>query len=323
MSRCNESGETVDYTTLGRTGLKVSVVGLGCGGPSKIGQRQNKSEADSVRVVRSALDAGINIIDTAEVYGTEPLIGKALREVSREDVIIATKKMTPRDNAPLSKEAITQSLEASLQRLGTDYVDIYNLHSVLPTTYPTMRDEVLPTLLELKRQGKIRFVGLTESFETDIGHTMLQQALQDDCWDVMMLGYNLLNQTARDAIFSQAIEKNVGTLIMFAVRRALSSTDRLRDTLRDLRDRGLVDLTNEDLKDPLSFLVHEQGAESVTEAAYRFCRHEPGVDVVFSGTGNVDHLHMNIESLLREDLPRPDRARLNALFARVNDITGD
>ena len=97
------------YTTLGRTGLKASIVGLGCGGPSRIGQKQDKSEADSIRVVREALDAGINILDTAEAYGTESIVGKALRDVRREDVIVSTKKSTWGD-ASLSRAAIAQSL---------------------------------------------------------------------------------------------------------------------------------------------------------------------------------------------------------------------
>lgn len=310
------------YTTLGRTGLKASVVGLGCGGPSRIGQKQDKSEADSIRVVREALDAGINILDTAEAYGTESIVGKALRDVRREDVIVSTKKSTWGD-ASLSRAAIAQSLEASLKRLGTDYIDIYHVHAVLPKIYPLVRDEVVPCLLDLKKEGKIRFLGITEMFHQDSGHAMLQLALQDDCWDVMMVGFNLLNQSARHRVLSKTLEKNIGTLIMFAVRRALSREDRLRETLRDLEDRGLLDNGTADLTDPLGFLVHERGATNVTDAAYRYCRHEPGVDVVLSGTGNVDHLRANISSLLREDLPKADRARLNDLFARVDDISGD
>ena len=312
----------MEYTTLGRTGLEASVVGLGCGGPSRIGQKQNRSEADSVHVVREALAAGINILDTAEAYRTEALVGKALREVRREEVIVSTKKIAWGD-ADLSEAAITQSLEASLKRLGTDYIDIYHMHAVLPDAYPAVRDEVVPVLLDLKKKGKIRFLGITEMFHQDSGHAMLQQALQDDCWDVLMVGFNILNQSARNRVLSQAVEKNIGTLIMFAVRRALSRKERLREVLRDLQDRGLLDAGSVDLDEPLGFLVHERGAQDLTEAAYRYCRHEPGADVVLSGTGNVDHLHANIRSLLREDLPKPDRERLNDLFARVDDISGD
>ncbi len=312
----------MEFAILGRTGLKASVVGLGCGGPSRIGQNQGISEADSVRVVREALGAGINIVDTAEAYRTEALVGKALCEARREEVIVSTKKSTWGD-VPLFKAAIVQSLEASLKNLRTDYVDIYHLHAVLPKDYAAVREEVVPTLLDLKAEGKIRFLGITEMFHQDAGHAMLRQALQDDCWDVMMVGFNLLNQSARDRVLSKTIEKNIGTLIMFAVRRALSREDRLREVLRDLEERGLLDSGSVDPAAPLGFLVHDDGAASVTDAAYRYCRHEPGADVILSGTGNVDHLRENIRSLLREDLPRSDRKRLEEIFVCVDDISGD
>jgi len=270
----------------------------------------------------AGLLTGSKLGETAEAYGTEPIVGKALRDVRREEVIISTKKIAW-GNAPLSKADVVESLEASLKRLETDYIDIYHLHAVLPKVYPEVRDEVVPTLLELKNEGKIRFLGITEMFHQDTGHAMLQQALQDDCWDVMMVGFNVLNQSARDRVLSRTVEKNIGTLIMFAVRRALTRKDRLRETLSDLEDRGLLDHGIADLTDPLGFLVHERGATNVTDAAYRYCRHEPGVDVVLSGTGEVDHLRANVISLLREDLPKRDRARLNELFARVDDISGD
>ncbi len=128
----------MEFAILGRTGLKASVVGLGCGGPSRIGQNQGISEADSVRVVREALGAGINIVDTAEAYRTEALVGKALCEARREEVIVSTKKSTWGD-VPLFKAAIVQSLEASLKNLRTDYVDIYHLHAVLPKDYAAVR----------------------------------------------------------------------------------------------------------------------------------------------------------------------------------------
>lgn len=312
----------MEYKILGRTGLEVSVVGLGCGGPSRIGQKQNKSEAESIRVVREALDAGINIVDTAESYGTEALVGKALSEVRRGDVIISTKKSTWGD-ATLTEAAINQCVDASLERLRTDYIDIYHLHAVLPDVYSSVRDEVVPILLDLKEKGKIRFLGITEMFHRDSGHAMLQQALLDDCWDVMMVGFNLLNQSARDRVFAGTLEKNIGTLIMFAVRRALSRKERLLEALKSLLDRGLLSAGSVDLDEPLEFLVHEEGASDVTEAAYRYCRHEPGVDVVLSGTGNVEHLRTNIRSMLREDLPKADREKLDALFARVDDISAD
>ena len=81
----------MEYTTLGRTGLKVSVAGLGCGGFSRLGLGTGKSEADAIAIIREALDLGVNLFDTAAAYGTEPVLGKALAGVPRDKVVICTK----------------------------------------------------------------------------------------------------------------------------------------------------------------------------------------------------------------------------------------
>ena len=84
----------MDYVTLGRTGLKASVMGLGAGGPSRIGKGTGKATEESVAVVRHALDNGINIIDTAEFYRTEKIVGEAIKGYDRESIILSTKKST-------------------------------------------------------------------------------------------------------------------------------------------------------------------------------------------------------------------------------------
>lgn len=313
----------MQYLTLGRTGLRVSVMGLGCGGHSKLGQRTNKGRAESVALVRAALDLGVNVIDTAEAYRTEDIIGEALTAVPRDSVVLSTKRSTWENGPPPKPEEVVASLEASLKRLRTDYIDVYNLHGVRPQIYSEARDALVPVLHRMRDQGKIRFVGITEAFELDPGHTMLQDALRDDCWDVMMVGFNLLNQTARQLVFPQTIQRNIGTLIMFAVRRALSRPERLREVVSDLRQRARIDDGALEKDDPLGFLVHPEGAVSIPDAAYRFCRHEPGAHVILSGTGDPGHVQVNAESLNRPDLPFEDRARLNALFGRVDDVVGN
>ena len=87
----------MDYTTLGGTGLKVSVMGIGCGGPSRIGKNTGRSVKESVAVIRLGLDAGINFIDTAEGYRTEEIVGKAIKGVNRDSVVLSTKKSTSRN----------------------------------------------------------------------------------------------------------------------------------------------------------------------------------------------------------------------------------
>jgi len=309
----------MDYTILGRTGLKVTVMGIGCGGPSRVGQRAGRTEAESVDIVRQALDAGINFIDTSERYGTEEIVGKAIKGIDRGSVVLSTKKGTRERITP---DDVRKSLEGSLKRLGTDYVDIYHLHGVILPDYHYLVSEIAPTLQKMRQQGKIRFIGITERFSPDPQHLMLQRALQDDIWDVMMVGFNMLNQSARDRVFAKTIDKNIGVLIMFAVRLALSRPERLNQVIAELIDRKQVDPSDIDESDPLGFLIHEGGAVSLPDAAYRFCRYEPGTHVTLSGTGNPNHLKVNIESFYRPPLPHEDRMKLEHIFRNVDSVSG-
>ena len=313
--------------TLGRTGLRVSVMGLGAGGDSRLGQARS-DDAVSVRLIQTALHAGVNFIDTAEAYGTEAVIGKTLRHFPRDQVVLSTKKTTFRGAAPgpsdaevsIRPEDVVRSLEDSLRRLGTDYVDVYHLHGVRPDAYADGRERLAPALLRLREQGKIRFLGITEAFAVDPDHRMLARALADDLWDVVMVGFNILNQSARRTIFPAAIERRVGTLVMFAVRRALSRAERLREVLAELAARGK--LPPEAAEQGLEFLLRDGVAGSIPDAAYRFCQDEPGVHVVLSGTGSHEHLVENIRALTGPALPARARERLAHLFARVDDVSG-
>jgi len=308
----------VQRVELGRTGLKVSVMGLGAGGDSRLGLPAG-DEARSVRLVRTALEHGVDFIDTAEAYGTEEVVGKAIEGVRRDRVVISTKKttFTPERVEPAD---VVRSLEASLRRLGTDYVDVYHLHGVRPDTYVDLRERLLPTLLRLREQGKIRHLGITEAFAADPTHRTLDLALADGVFDVVMVGFNVLNQSARETVFPRSIAQRVGTLIMFAVRRALSRPDRLRELLQDLAARGKI--SRELAETGLEFLVGDNVATSLPDAAYRFCRDEPGAHVVLSGTSDEQHLLENVRALERPALPREIRERVVELFRHVDDVSG-
>ena len=227
-------------TQLGRTGLTVSVAGLGGGGHSRLGRARGASTAESVAIVHRALDLGINFIDTSAAYGTEPIVGAALKG-RRGDVVISTK--TPyrdRSGKMLAAADIVAACEASLKRLETDYIDIYNLHGVGADDYAYCRENLVPGMRQLQERGKIRFLGITERFSRDTAHAMLQTALPDGCWDVVMVGFNLLNPSARDRVFVRTRRDRIGTQIMFAVRRALSRPDALRALVDDLAEGGGV-----------------------------------------------------------------------------------
>jgi len=309
----------MDYVTFGRTGLRVSVMGLGCGGPSRIGQTAQKSTAESVALIRHAIDAGINLIDTAEAYGTEGLVGEALRGLDRSQLVISTKKSYRKEISPT---LVRTGVETSLKLLQTDYIDIYNLHGVHPDHYPMLREEILPTFFQLRDEGKIRFIGVSEMFGDDKTHQLLIDSLPDHIWDVAMVGFNILNQTARQAVFPKTIEQNVAVQIIFAVRRALSQPEKLVAAIQELINLGQLDPADIDLANPLGFVLEESDATSIVEAAYRFCRYEPGVHVVLSGTGNPEHLQANIDSLCRPPLPDSVVQKLRYIFRNASAVTG-
>ena len=138
----------------------------------------------------------------------------------------------------------------------------------------------------------------------------------------MMVGFNMLNQTARTSIFPTTQARGIGVLDMFAVRRAFSRPERLQEILDELAAQGQIEPELAKADDPLGFLLADGGAESIMDAAYRYCRHEAGIDLVLTGTGSEDHLQANVASLLRPPLPEDVVARINQLFGQVDSTSG-
>ena len=313
----------MDTVILGRTGLRVSIMGLGAGGYSRLGQATGSTRAESVRIVHRALDLGINLIDTAEAYGTEEIVGIALHGLPRYRVVISTNKARSVGNRLIRAAELRKGLDESLRRLKVDAVDIFHLHGVHPHEYTHVQAELIPALLDLRDQGKLRWIGITESWGNDLTHSMLTAAQQDDVWDVMMVGFNLLNQTARARAFPHTHARNIGVLCMFAVRRALTSHTAATELLTQLAAKRQIDLRGRHPSQALQFLTERGVASTLAEAAYRYCRYEPGIHVVLSGTGNLAHLEENVRSLHLPPLPAEVVAQVNDLFARVDSVTGN
>jgi aryl-alcohol dehydrogenase-like predicted oxidoreductase len=306
----------MQYTTLGRTGLKVSVAGLGCGGNSRIGLG-NIPEAASVALVREAIGLGVNFLDTAENYETEGIVGKAIKGLPRDSVVISTKSLLGSDAGKKSGAEMVASLDGSLRKLGTDYVDIFHLHGLSPSAYDRAMSEVVPALLREKEKGKFRHLAVSETGPRDPEHRMLERAVDEPLFEVIMLAFHMMNQNARRPVLEKAQANKVGTLCMFAVRNVFSRPGLLEETIAALAAEGKLppELANE--KNPLGFLVHAAGAQNIVDAAYRFARHEPGIDVVLFGTSSIDHLRANIDSILRPPLPAADVQRLYGLFGHL------
>jgi aryl-alcohol dehydrogenase-like predicted oxidoreductase len=307
----------MEYRPLGKTGLTVSVAGLGCGGNSRLGLGRGASFDDCVAVVRTAVDLGVNFLDTAEAYGTEEIVGAAARSYDRDRLVISTKAIF---NTGDTGETVTRRVEAALRRLGLDYVDIFHFHAVAPAAYDHHRDVLAPALVKLKEQGKVRHTGITETSPNDPEQRMLARAIEEKPWEVTMLAYSLMNQGARRRIFPVTHRRGIGTLLMFVVRNIFSNAAYRADIFAGLVEQGHLDPSILAEGDPLGFLVAEGGAESITDAAYRYARHEQGVDVVLFGTGNKAHVKDNVDSILRPPLAPPIIERLHATFGHLTGV---
>lgn len=305
---------------LGRTGLEVSVAGLGGGGFSRLGMKQGLEHAAAI--VREAAARGVTFFDTAMAYGTESAVGQGLSGLPRSGYVISSKfTYVDEDGKMKPPQALMDCLEDSLRRLNTDYVDIYHLHAVSAEDYPTAADTFVPMLIKAREQGKLRFTGLTERFFTDTAHKMLPVALRDDFFDVIMTGYNILNPSSARTVLPLTIEKNIGVLCMFAVRNALHNPVKLREMLDRILAEGQGEREELERDGMLEFITDSGVAHSLPEAAYRFCRHTPGIHVTLTGTSNPEHLRQNLVSIGMPALPPETLARLAKLFGRVNCIS--
>ena len=307
----------MDYRPLGKAGLTVSVAGLGCGGNSRLGLGHGASVEDCVAVVRTAVDLGVNFLDTADAYGTEEIVGAASRFYDRDKLVISTKAIFRAGDA---SETVARRVDASLKRLGLDYVDIFHFHAVGPAAYPHHRDVLAPALEKLKEQGKVRHIGITETGPRDPEQKMLGRAIEEAPWEVIMLAYSLMNQGARRGIFPTTARRGIGTLLMFVVRNIFSNAAYRRDVFAKLVEQGHLEPSILSDGDPLGFLVADGAAENITDAAYRYARHEQGTDVILFGTGNKDHVKANVESILRPALPALIIERLHTQFGHLTGV---
>jgi aryl-alcohol dehydrogenase-like predicted oxidoreductase len=187
----------------GRTGLRVSIFGFGCGAVG--GLMVRGSPEDQERVVARALEAGVNYFDTAAMYGdgeSEKNLGRVLAKL-KPDVVVGTKVRIRSADFGRIGAAVAESLEASLQRMGRGQVDIFHLHNAITTngggetlSAKTVLDEVVPAFEKLRQQGKMRFLGITAVGDTPALH----QVIDARAFDSAQVSYNMLNPSAGAAL---------------------------------------------------------------------------------------------------------------------------
>jgi aryl-alcohol dehydrogenase-like predicted oxidoreductase len=318
----------MEYRTLGRTGLRVSALGFGCGNVGGLMIRGTPAERE--RAVARALELGINYFDTAADYGdgvSEQHLGQALRALKAQGLVGTKVRLPPAELG--DPAAIGRSLDASLRRLGMERVDVFHLHNPIAArdgggaiAADRVLDTVVPALEALRRAGKIRFFGITALGETGALHRVLDASVLDTAQVV----YNLLNPTAGGAAPSAGVAQDFGRLLERAktarvgvmVIRVLAAgalsgvVERHPTAVPTVEPLASGPDYAADVKQAraLSFLVSDGHVSSLVEAALRFPLASDAVSTVLLGYSSLAHLETAAAAIARGPLPPAALARL-------------
>jgi len=312
----------MQYRRLGRTGLDLSILSLGSGGPNQFGQMRYVPRKDIYRLVRRALDFGINYFDTASAYSdSESLLGEALRGVPRDRYYLSSKVFPLHENKFINAAEARRRVEESLRKLRVDTLDICGFHKVRPELYDETLERLMPVLQDLRTEGKIRHIGISESSNHDPQHSMLMHALRDDLFDTIMVSYHFANRSAEQKVFPMAQVKDVGVIGMLPARHLVrrnalerlglfsrtmlscfASWPRPNDLVQRLRV-ALSALRQSSSNRELAITRQSgEGSLVLPAAAYTFAISHPAVATVLTGTTNEAHLEQNVRAAVSQAL---------------------
>jgi len=327
----------MDYRTLGTTGLKVSTLGFGCGAIG--GLLVRGSYPDMRATVARAIELGVTYFDTASMYGngqSEANLGAILRELGEAEggrVIVGTKVRLGADADRRIAAAVTESVEASLRRLGQEQVDLIQFHNRMGAVSRPAEDhwsvadllEVAEAFQNLQKQGKVRFWGFTGLGEPP----SILEAIQTGALHSVQSCYNLLNPSAGQAVGSDFPYENYSQIIdaagaqgvgVIAIRvlagGALAGTlDRHPVAASAPNPIGSAKDYASDVAHAqrFGFLVDEGYAETLAEAAIRFVISKPQVSTALVGTSNQQQLEAAVTAVERGPLPAEALERIAAV----------
>jgi aryl-alcohol dehydrogenase-like predicted oxidoreductase len=308
----------MNYRTLGRTGIQVSPY---CLGTMMFGAIGNPDHDDSIRIIHQALDAGINFVDTADMYShgeSEEIVGKALKG-RRDDVVLATKVWGPMGNDPNqrgnSRRWIITEVENSLRRLQTDHIDLYQVHRPDPTVDV---EETLSALTDLVRSGKVRTIGSSSFPASDIVEAQWAAERRGlERFRTEQPTYSILNRSIEREILPVTERYGMGTLVWSPLAQGML-TGRFRkgqqtDTHR--AQYGFKHYSDERRLDVVEQLIPlaEQAGMKLTHLAMAFAIAHPGVTSAIIGPRTMEQL----DDLLAGDGITLDDKILNEIDAIV------
>ena len=298
----------MEYTNLGSTGVKISRICLGCMTYGVKSWRQWVLEENESRpFIKQALDLGINFFDTADMYSlgmSEQILGRALKEFgpSREKVVIATKVFFPMGDDPnqkgLSRKHIMHAIDDSLRRLGTDYVDLYQIHRF---DYETPIEETLTALHDVVKAGKARYIGASSMFAWQFAR-MLHAAdrLGLTRFVTMQNHYNLIYREEEREMIPLCRAENVGLLPWSPLARGVLAGNRKASTLRAQEDDYTKKLYTQEADDRVVDCV-EQAAKNrgvpPAQVALAWLLQKPGVTAPIVGASKPHHLQDAVAAL--------------------------
>lgn len=328
----------MDYRPLGKTGLQVSALGFGCGDVGGLIVRGEAAERE--RAVARALELGVNYFDTASQYGrgqSEINLGQAWKAL-RVDAYVGTKVRLAADDMSDISGAIARSLEASLQRLQMERVDLFQLHNHIAASRSTeaqtlslqdVSDIVIPTFRALQQQGKLRFYGITGLGETDALNALIDMG----SLYTSQVCYNLLNPSAGTAVpngypaqdFKQLLdhtrEQQMGAIVIRVLAAGALSGSAARHPIAAPQVRPIASgpdyATDVQRAQLFNALVQAGEVENLVEAALRFPLGNPGVSTVLLGYSNLEHLESAATYISRGPLPPSAVDRLSSLWAQL------
>jgi 1-deoxyxylulose-5-phosphate synthase len=296
------------YVKLGSTGLEVSALTLGCmswGDPSRGGHPWVLDEDAGRGIIKHALEAGITFFDTANVYSagsSEEITGRALRDFARrEEVVIATKvhgRMRPGPNgAGLSRKAILAEIDASLTRLGTEYVDLYQIHR---WDDDTPIEETLEALDDVVRAGKARYIGASSMFAWQFAKALYTSDLNGWARFVSMQNhYNLIYREEEREMLPLCQDQGIGVLPWSPLARGRLTRDWDTSTVRAETDQFGSSLYREEDRVIVDAVAQVAAARGVPRAqvALAWLSQQPAVTSPIIGVTKPEHLTDAVASL--------------------------
>ena len=317
----------------GRTGIRLSVLGFGCGAVGGLMVRGD--QLDQERTIARAIDAGVNYFDTAVQYGngeSEKNLGRILQQLRPRNAVVGTKVRLPRASFDHIADAVATSLEHSLMRLRRDRVDIFHLHNAITEhgggealSVRQVLGEVVPAFQRLRQQGKTRFLGLTAVGET----AALAQVIDARAFDSAQVVYNMLNPSAATELpadypaqdygrlFDHTVAAGVGVVGIRVLAGGALSGSTERHPIASPPPAPIGSAMNYDADvlraRRLMPLVKEGFASSLTEAATRFAFAQPAIGTILVGMATPQQFEDALAAVQKGPLPPAALERLTTL----------